>query len=134
MSGIEIAGLGLGAFPLLISAMEHSENTKKVTGTWWRIRRAHGRDLGRVKDCQLEFTLNLKELLLPLLVDGMVNLGEYEALLAQPGGEGWREEHVEDNLRDRLSDCQTLRRTCSTFAKTLWVLESGERSVNKMVG
>jgi len=105
MSGIEVAGLVLGAFPLFISAMEHYEHTKKVTTTWWRIKRAHRKDLGRIKDCQLKFKLNLKELLLPLVHDGVVNRDEYETLLANPGSDDWNEGHVEDALRDRLSDC-----------------------------
>ncbi|KAK4501025.1 hypothetical protein PRZ48_006831 [Zasmidium cellare] len=107
MSGIEVVGLVLGAFPLVISAMEHYEDVKKVSTTWWRIKRAHKKDLGRVKDCHLKFKLNLKELLLPLVLDGVVNKGEYESLLASPGGDGWREEHVEDALEERLAECHT---------------------------
>ncbi|WPB02465.1 uncharacterized protein RHO25_007101 [Cercospora beticola] len=105
MSGIEIAGLVLGAFPLLISAMENYEETRKVTSTWWRVKRAHKRDIGKIKDCQLKFRLNLKELLLPLVHDGTVNRGQYERLLANPGGHGWKEDRVEDALRIRLSEC-----------------------------
>ncbi|KAF2163556.1 hypothetical protein M409DRAFT_26168 [Zasmidium cellare ATCC 36951] len=105
MSGIEVVGLVLGAFPLVISAMEHYEDVKKVSTTWWRIKRAHKKDLGRVKDCHLKFKLNLKELLLPLVLDGVVNKGEYESLLASPGGDGWREEHVENALEERLAEC-----------------------------
>ena len=105
MSGIEIVGICLGAFPLIISALEHYEDTKKVTSTWYKIRRAHRKDLGKVKDCQLRFRLNLKELLLPLLVDEVVTRVEYDQLLANPGGPGWREEMVEEALAARLSDC-----------------------------
>lgn len=107
MSGIEIAGLALGAFPLLISAMEHYEEVKKVSSMWWRIKRTHKRDLGRVKDCQLKFRLNLKELLIPLIMDGVVSKGEYESLLANPGGAGWKEAQVEDALGERLAECHT---------------------------
>lgn len=107
MSGIEVAGLLLGAFPLVISAMEHYEDVKKVSSTWWRIKRAHKKDLGRVKDCHLKFRLNLKELLLPLVLDGVVNTGEYESLLANPGGAGWKEDHVESALGERLTECHT---------------------------
>ncbi|GIZ44581.1 hypothetical protein CKM354_000777500 [Cercospora kikuchii] len=105
MSGIEAASLVLGAFPLLISAMEHYEDTKKVTNTWWKVKRAHKRDVGKIKDCQLDFRLNLIELLSPLVHDGIVEQGEYEQLLANPGGQGWIEDHVEEALRERLSDC-----------------------------
>lgn len=124
MSGIEVAGIVLGAFPLLISAMEHFHGAKKATKTWSRIHGAHGKDVRRVKYCQLMFTLNLKELLLPLFRDGVVDSGEFEALLAEPGGAGWREEHVEDHLRNRLSDCysrylETLEDMVETMAKLI---------------
>ena len=105
MSGLEILGVILGAFPLAISAMEHYEECKKVAGTFYKIRRAHRKDFGRVKDCQLKFRLNMKELLLPLLADDLVSKIEYEQLLASPGGPGWQEDHVEDSLVERLGDC-----------------------------
>ena len=105
MSGLEILGVILGAFPLAISAMEHYEDCKKVAGAFYKIRRAHRKDFGRVKDCQLKFRLNMKELLLPLLADDVVSRIEYEQLLASPGGPGWQEDHVEDSLAERLGDC-----------------------------
>jgi len=105
MSGIEIVGVILGAVPLIISAMEHYEDTKKALGTFHKIRRAHRKDLGKLKNCQLKFKLNMKELLLPLLVDDTVTRVEYEQLLVNPGGSGWREEHVDDALVHRLGDC-----------------------------
>lgn len=70
-----------------------------------QIRRAHRKDLGKLKDCQLKFRLNMKELLLPLLTDDVVTKLEYEQLLAHPGGPGWQEEHVEEALAERLGDC-----------------------------
>ncbi len=51
----------------------------------FKIRRAHKKDLGKIKDCQLMFTLNLKELLIPMLRDDIVDKVEYERLLANPG-------------------------------------------------
>ena len=102
---MEAAGLVLGGFSLVISAMEHYEDCKKVAGTFYRIRRAHRKDFGRVKDCQLKFRLNMKELLLPLLADDLVSKIEYEQLLASPGGPGWQEDHVEESLAERLGDC-----------------------------
>jgi hypothetical protein len=84
MSGVECVGLLLGVFPLCVSAMEHYEETKRVAGTFLKIRRTHRRDLGKIKDCQLLFKLNLKELLLPLVHDEVVDKMEYELLLLHP--------------------------------------------------
>ena len=105
MSGVEIVGVLLGAFPLCIAAMEHYEDTRKVAGTFFKIRRAHRKDLGKVKDCRLMFRLNLKELLIPLLADETVNQLEYEVLLANPGGPAWRDHHVDIALAERLGEC-----------------------------
>lgn len=105
MSGIEVVGIILGAVPLAISAMEHYEDTRRAVGTFHKIRRAHRKDLGKLKDCQLKFKLNMKELLLPLLEDDMVTRVEYEQLLVNPGGSGWREDHVDEALLHRLGEC-----------------------------
>jgi hypothetical protein len=37
MSGLELVGIILGAFPLAISGMEHYEETKKVLGTFFKV-------------------------------------------------------------------------------------------------
>jgi hypothetical protein len=37
MSGLELVGIILGAFPLAISGMEHYEETKKVLGTFIKV-------------------------------------------------------------------------------------------------
>ena len=104
MSGIEAAGLVLGAFPLVISALEQFEKTKKITSTWWRWRRAYEQHLRQISLCQLNFTLNMKELLLPLLQCGAISDNEYKQLLASPGGSSWRDKHIEIALKERLTD------------------------------
>lgn len=106
MSGVEVVGLLLGAFPLAISAMEHYEDMRKVSGTFFNIRRAHRKDLGKLKNCQVMFKLNLQQLLIPLLRDQVVTKMEYEQLLAEPGGDGWKEGGVDDALAERLADGQ----------------------------
>lgn len=105
MSGIEIVGILLGAFPLCISAMEHYEDTKKVAGMFIRIRRTHRKDLGKLKDAQCIWRANLRELLTPLLRDDIVDQLQYEKLLANPGGPEWKDDDVSAALRRRLSDC-----------------------------
>jgi hypothetical protein len=102
MSGIEVAGILLGAFPLIISAMEHYRDVKKPTAIWWKIRKAHNRDYNRLKECELQYQLQLELLLYPLLDDWVVDSPQYEQLLANPGGAGWKEPRVEDSLRERL--------------------------------
>jgi hypothetical protein len=104
MSGIEVAGLILGASPLLIAVIEHYEKTAKVARTWWRFRTTYARDIRMIKDCQTFFKLNLRLLLEPLTHDGVVSRRELEALLADLSDPGWKDAHVELALRERLSD------------------------------
>ncbi|TKA60164.1 hypothetical protein B0A55_11455 [Friedmanniomyces simplex] len=123
MSGVEvILGLVLGGIPLCISAMEHYADIKRVTGTFIEIRRQHGKDLRRVKLCELQFKLHLKQLLLPLLNDGIVDKPEYAELLLQPGGDGWKEKHVSEALAQRLDEgheyyVETLKDMVATVAQ-----------------
>jgi hypothetical protein len=85
--------------------MEYYEEMRRVAGTFMKIRRAHRRDLGKIKDCRLLFKLNLKELLLPLLVDEVIDKIEYELLLLHPGGPAWKNNHVDLALQERLGEC-----------------------------
>ncbi|KAK1071087.1 hypothetical protein LTR33_010530 [Friedmanniomyces endolithicus] len=123
MSGVEVVlGLVLGGIPLCISAMEHYADFKKVTGTFIDIRRQHGKDLRRVKLCELQFCLHLKQLLLPLLNDGIVDKPEYAELLLEPGGDGWKEKHVGEALEKRLDEghqyyVETLKGMVATVAQ-----------------
>ena len=102
MSGLEVVGVVLGAFPFLISAMEHYEETKSASKLWYRIKKSHRKDLGNLKHCELMFKIHLDELLLPLLLDGVTGQVNYEELLTNPGGPGWRQENIEDALAERL--------------------------------
>ena len=105
MSGIEIVGVLLGVFPLCVSAMEHYEKTRRATNTFVKIRRTHKRDLGKIKDCELLYKLNLKQLLLPLLKEDVIEESELELLLSNPGGPAWNNRHVHSALKKRLGEC-----------------------------
>lgn len=104
MSGFEIAGVVLGAFPLCISAMEHYADTKRAAGTFIHIRRQHGKDYRRIKLCQAQFTLIMRQLLQPLLDGAIVDQDEYDQLLSAPGGQQWQEAHISAALSERLAE------------------------------
>jgi hypothetical protein len=104
MSGAEVVGLLLGVFPLIISAMEHYEDVKKPTVIWWKIRRAHKRDYGKVKDCEFAFMHQLRLLLYPMLDEDLVDQEQHDKLLADIGGDGWKQNHIVEALLERLGD------------------------------
>lgn len=98
MSGIEIAGLLLGAFPLLVSALENYRQSAEVLEDWWQIKKEYKRCKNEIKAQELAFENNLERFLLPLVVDD----DEIATLIAEPGGERWKDPTLEDKLKDRL--------------------------------
>lgn len=103
MSGFEIAGVVLGGLPLLISAIEYSGKVKKYGRSYWRFRDAYLKETAQISHCQTIFQLHLQELLQPLLVVEVIDLVQYEDLLAKPGGIEWKEASVEQSLATRLA-------------------------------
>ncbi|KFY05286.1 hypothetical protein O988_00125 [Pseudogymnoascus sp. VKM F-3808] len=98
MSGVEAAGLVLGALPLMISALEHYRATASVLKGWWRVKADYRKcmhDLTYYKD---EFQTNLQELLLPMIADDQ----ELKILLEDPGGPSWEDPELNETLRKRI--------------------------------
>ena len=98
MSGIEVAGLVLGAFPLALSALGKYRETAETLAIFWKIRREYKAWTQNLNICKLVFEQNIEEFLLPLIVDDE----ELDELIKQPGGEKWRDPELEGRLRQRL--------------------------------
>ena len=98
MSGIEVAGLLLGTFPLLISALEHYRQTAEVLEDWWQIKKEYKKCKNEIKVQELVFENNLERFLLPLVVDD----DDVNELMSEPGGLKWRDPALEQKLIDRL--------------------------------
>jgi len=101
---MEAAGLVLGGFSLVISAMEHYATMEKLSRTWWKIRREHRRDLGRLRDCELMYRANMRTLLAPLELDGTIDSPQLELLLADLESTGWQEDEVDLVISKRLGE------------------------------
>ena len=98
MSGDEVAGLLLGSFPLLISALEHYRETAEVLEDWWQIKAEYKKCKNEIKVQELAFENNLEHFLLPLVVSD----DEIQSLLGEPGGRQWKDPTLEDKLKSRL--------------------------------
>lgn len=104
MSGFEVTGVLLGVFPLVIAGLEKYSEMAKRLGLWHQIRREHCkclRDLGFHRTVLLS---HLRQLLFPLVVDD----AHVKRLLADPGGEGWKEDWIDGSLRERLGESYEL--------------------------
>lgn len=106
MSGFEIIGIVLGAFPLAISAIEHYHETAKAAGTFWRIRKAYEKDHRSINFCQTKLKLHMEALLGPLVLVNITNdLEKCLSLVQDPQSEDWIDNSDGDCLQKRLRHC-----------------------------
>lgn len=98
MSGIEIAGLVLGAFPLLMTALQKHKEAARILGDWWNIRRPYKECMSIIRVEHFFFVHYTRTLLGRLLYDA----SSLEELLANPFSDQWRSESLTSSLRDLL--------------------------------
>lgn len=98
MSGLEIAGLVLGAVPVAITALEKYGEVAKRLGLFNKIRPEHKRCSDRLCYFHVFLKRHLRQLLLPLTTDDLL----VEYLLSNPGGKGWTDPTIVARLRERL--------------------------------
>ena len=96
MSGIEVTGLVLGAFPLLLSALEKNREASQVFGDWYKVRKVYENCLMWVKAEYALFDSNIRGFLEPILGD----TAKLEELLANPYGEDWRSDSLASEIKD----------------------------------
>ncbi|KAF2632934.1 hypothetical protein BU25DRAFT_487328 [Macroventuria anomochaeta] len=104
MSGLEVAGVVLGALPLIISGLEHWRKVAEIGGFFWRIRKEYTKCKNDVKYHDIMYRRNLKALLLPLINEPK----EVEYLIRTPGGKGWTDKVMQERLEERLKDSYDL--------------------------
>ena len=98
MSGIEIAGLVLGAFPLVIHALESYREGAETMKDWLQVQQAYKKCKHLVGCHRVVFENTLEELLLPLVE----NEDELKELMDDPAGVAWEDADLEKRLRERL--------------------------------
>ncbi|KAK3639182.1 hypothetical protein LTR56_008773 [Elasticomyces elasticus] len=102
MSGVEVVGLVLGAFPLAISALEHYRDSCRVLNCLANFEQEYRKTLNDVKDEYLLYVLNLKVLFLPLVNGNELGEDDLTLLLTDATHEKWKSDDVEVALRERL--------------------------------
>ena len=124
MSGIEIAGLLLGAFPLLVSALEHYRQSAEVLDDWWQIKKEYKKCKNEIKVQELAFEGSLERFLLPLVVED----DQIAALIAEPGGTKWKDPALEDKVKSRLPKSYEL------FIDTIYDIKSTVDDLKEELG
>lgn len=109
MSGLEVAGLVLGAFPIAIEVLGRYKEVARRLGFWYKIAAEHKKCDSQLKYHQIVYVSSLKRLLLPLagLDDARI-----DKLLDSPGGKSWTEARTAENLEKRLGDSHEIYLQC----------------------
>ncbi|KAI1313325.1 hypothetical protein F5Y03DRAFT_338673 [Xylaria venustula] len=97
MSGIEVAGLVLGALPLLVSALEHYNDGLYTVKQWLKYEHVL-RSLVRNLDTERVKLQNVCEKLLV----GIVPESQIEAMIKNPMGDLWKEDKTQRRVQSRL--------------------------------
>lgn len=97
MSGLEVAGIVLGALPLIISALEHYAQGVSTAKRFWHFKSEVRFLLLRINSEKATFVNTLEHLL-----TGIVRIDRMAGMLANVGGEEWQDEFIEQCLKDRL--------------------------------
>jgi hypothetical protein len=125
LTGIELAGIILSVFPLVISGFEHYENGFQQIKEWIRFKGDFTRFLNALCRQRIFFRQNIEELLAPIVAS------EYEMsqLLDNPGGQDWADPQLNEKLKKRLSG--TYEYECYT-ATVVSILELVGKLKNKL--
>ncbi|KAI3328088.1 hypothetical protein HD806DRAFT_485041 [Xylariaceae sp. AK1471] len=97
MSGIEIVGIVLGAIPLVISALEHYGEGVHTIARWRKYKREKQ---SLVRNLNTEH-VKLQDICEKLLL-GIVPESRIEAMIKNPFGDLWRDEHTQKKIKARL--------------------------------
>lgn len=104
MSGLDVAGLALGALPLAILAVKQGIEVKHTIKDWRKIERTYIRVKNRLTYSNLFLRLQLRKLVLPLLVDAKITDEDLDSLIEQPTSVRWKQGKIDVALKKRLSD------------------------------
>lgn len=109
MSGLEIAGLVLGAFPIALEVLDKYKEAARRYGFWLRIAAEHQKCDSKLQFQRLLYINNLRHLLLPM---AMLDDAGIEQLLRDPGGTAWEKDETTYMLKQRLGSSYELYLRC----------------------
>ena len=104
MSGLEIAGLVLGALPLAIEVLDRYSEVADRIDVFFKIKAEYDEWHRRLEFNHLLFKRNVEELLLPLMVDDITKEDNIPKLMKDPFGSWWTEPEMAHLLQERLRD------------------------------
>lgn len=109
MSGLEVAGLVLGAFPIALEVLDKYKEAGRRFGFWLRVAAEHQKCDSKLQFQRLLYINNLRHLLLPM---AMLDDAGIEQLLRDPGGTAWKKDETTYMLKQRLGSSYELYLRC----------------------
>jgi len=97
MSGIEIAGLVLGAIPLIVAALEHYEDIISPGKALYRFHGELGRAIQELGNQHALFEQSIEVLLRPITTDQ-----ELSEMMDNTNSDLWQDPEIEQHLRNHL--------------------------------
>lgn len=98
LTGIEVAGVVLAVFPLVINALEYYEHGLQPIKEWVRFRGEFSAFMNALCRQKIFFRQNIEELLGPIVASDF----EMAQLLDNPEGPAWKSKDLDMKLRNRL--------------------------------
>lgn len=97
MSGFEVAGLVLGAIPLVITAFEVYYDTVSKVDKW----RKYGREVGKISR-SLRLEQARLQSICEKLLSGLVPMTDIDVMMKDPHGPLWKAKGLQDKMSIRL--------------------------------
>ncbi|KAK1986722.1 hypothetical protein LZ30DRAFT_647255 [Colletotrichum cereale] len=98
MSGFEIAGVVLGAFPILCDTAKNLGTVFKKTKSWWQFETSFENFVSTIATQEIAYIQVLERLFDPL----DITVEERKSLLGDPRSSLWHEQHIQEDLRHCL--------------------------------
>ncbi|KAF2715052.1 hypothetical protein K504DRAFT_365978 [Pleomassaria siparia CBS 279.74] len=99
MSGIEVAGLVLGAIPLIISAMESYNEGLDPVKSFMNWKGELPQFIRKLRNQHVHYAQTTRMLLEPITTEF-----ELAEMLSEPGGQLWKDEDMSGKLKDKLQE------------------------------
>lgn len=99
MSGLEVAGVVLGALPLVIAALEQYTQGIHTAKRYWRYKPELRSLTVQIRTEHRIYVNTLEQLL-----TGIVRMEHMSELLSNPDGDTWRDVQLNNSMKERLSD------------------------------
>lgn len=123
MSGIEVAGIALAVFPIVVKGLGQMMQGMETIMRWKKYKRELEKYAFRLDTASLSF----RDTLTRLLNDIVPSDVDFDLMIAEPMGPLWKEPIYEERLRDRLDQ------SYKSYLKTIESLAKGvEELRNKL--